>query len=538
MQIKDNPSGARYGKTLVGDHIIGGQLVSPGGEERFLSRNPAYQPDIVGDFPMGSPATVEAACQAARKAFQSWKHTPAPVRGQIIGRVTQILIEKKEMLSRLVTREIGKPLRESRGEVQEAIDTAVFFQGEGRRLYGQTVPSEMRRKELMTYRRPLGVCGMITAGNFPFAVPSWKIIPALICGNTIVWKPSEDAPAIAYAFANVWREAGLPDGVLNVVFGTGAATGQALVDAIDKGLVQKISFTGSTAVGRRIGEVAGRNLQIPSLELGGKNPLVVMPDVDMETAVTAAIWSAYGTGGQRCTSLGNLILHKDIADKFLAKFIDKAKSLTIGDPSAHEDITYGPLIADRFVKNYLAHHDMASKSAKAKCILKGERIVKGSEPAGFKGDAENGLYVTPTIYDNVAIEELLAQTETFGPTVNVIRVSDFDEAMRAANGTPYGLSSGIYTNDPAQRLRFKNEINAGMSSINNSTTGAEAHLPFGGCGWSGNGTRESGMWVVDAYTRWHAVNVDDSGGLQLAQIETEEVAAAKSDNLDALVSMK
>ncbi len=353
----------------------------------------------------------------------------------------------------------------------------------------------------------------------------------------MVWKPSEDAPAVGYSFANVFREAGLPDGVLNVVFGTGPVTGQALVDMMDKGLVQKISFTGSTAVGRRIGEAAGRNLQIPSLELGGKNPLVVMDDADIDAAVTAAIWSAYGTGGQRCTSLGNLILHRPIADEFVGKFIAKAKALVIGDPSLHEDVTYGPLIAERFLVNYLGHHEVAGKSPTAKCLLRGERITGTNAPAGFRGDAANGLYVTPSLYDHVAIGDAIAQTEYFGPTINVIRVADFDEAMRVANGTPYGLSSGIYTNNPVYRLRFKNEINAGMSSLNNSTTGAEAHLPFGGCGWSGNGTRESGVWVIDAYTRWHAVNVDDSGGLQLAQIETEEVAASKGDDLRGLVAM-
>lgn len=536
MRFKNNPGGTRYGKTLVGAHLIDGKLKGEKAAKKILSLNPAWQKDIVGEFPLGGEREVAEACEAAARAFKVWKNVPAPIRGEFIGKIGQLIRDQKEMLSRLLTREIGKPLRESRGEVQEAIDTAAFFQSEGRRLYGQTVPSELRRKSLETHRRPIGVCGLITAGNFPFAVPSWKIIPALICGNTVVWKPSEDAMAVAYAFANIFRAAGLPDGVVNVVYGTGAETGAAVINAIDKGLIQKISFTGSTAIGMKIGEIAGRNLQVPSLELGGKNPMVVMDDADIDAAVTGAIWSAYGTGGQRCTSLGNLILHRKIADKFMKSFVAKAGQLVIGDPNLHEQITYGPLIAERFLKRYLDHHKLAAKSKTAKCLLKGGRITESNAPKSFCGDAKQGLYVTPTIYDHVAIGDALAQTEVFGPTVNVIRVADLDEALAAANGTKYGLSSSIYTNNPQHRLRFRNEITAGMTSINNSTTGAEAHLPFGGNGWSGNGTRESGIWVVDAYTKWQAVNIDDSGGLQLAQIETEGVSTGAAENLDELMS--
>lgn len=535
MTLKDNPAGAQYGKTLVGGHFIGGRL-SGHEAEQLPSLNPAWLDDVVGVFPIGGKAEIEAACHAARKAFRGWAGTPAPIRGELITRLAEILRIHKESLSRLITREIGKPLRESRGEVQEAIDTAVFFQSEGRRLYGQTVPSEMRNKELATFRRPVGVCGLITAGNFPFAVPSWKIIPALLCGNTVVWKPSEDAPATAYAFANIFRMAGVPEGVLNVVYGPGAVTGQALIDAIDAGLIDKMSFTGSTAVGRKIGEVAGRNLQVPSLELGGKNPMIVMDDANLDNAINGAIWAAYGTGGQRCTSLGNLILHRPVADQFVERFVARAKALVIGDPSLHEDITYGPMIASRFMERYLAHHaELAAKSPTATCLLRGERVTAGNVPPGFKGEASKGLYVTPSLYDNVKIGDDIAQTEVFGPTINIIRVDSFDEAIAAANGTHYGLSSAIYTNNPTHRLRFRNEITAGMSSINNSTTGAEAHLPFGGNGWSGNGTRESGVWVIDAYTRWQAVNVDDSGGLQLAQIETEQVEGGEAEDLTGLV---
>ncbi|MCC6547329.1 aldehyde dehydrogenase family protein [Candidatus Sumerlaeota bacterium] len=535
MSLRENPQGKRYGKTLTGAHFIGGKLKGENAKEKFQSLNPSYLKDVVGEFPIGTAKDVDEACVVARDAFKKWRMVPAPIRGEIVGKIGQIFREQKEMLSRLITREIGKPLRESRGEVQEAIDTCAFFQSEGRRLYGQTVPSELRRKELETYRRPLGVCGLITAGNFPFAVPSWKIIPAILCGNTVVWKPSEDASTVAHAFMNVLRAAGLPDGVVNMVHGTGPVTGAAVIDAIDKGLIQKISFTGSSRVGMKIGEVAGRNLQIPSLELGGKNPMIVMDDADIDAAVNGAVWAAFGTAGQRCTSLGNLILHKKIADKFVSSFVKRAQALVIGDPNLDEGIAYGPMISERFMKGYLEHHKLAKKGKNTKCLLEGRRITEKNAPKNFKGDAKNGLFVTPTIYDGVAIGDALAQTEVFGPTVNVIRVADFDEAIAAANGTKYGLSSAIYTNDPVTRLRFKNEISAGMSSINNSTTGAEAHLPFGGTGWSGNGTRESGVWVVDSYTRWHAVNIDDSGGLQLAQIETEETGEGKAEDLSELV---
>lgn len=537
MALAENTKGARYGKSLSGYHIINGKPRGEKSKERFQSINPSFTDDVVGEFPDGSARDIAEACKAAREAFKTWRAVPAPVRGEIIGRIGALLREKKEPLSRLLSREVGKSLKEARGEVQEAIDTAAFFQSEGRRLYGQTVPSELRRKELETFRRPLGVCLMMTACNFPVAVPSWKILPALVCGNTVVFKPSEHGSAVGQVFVQLFEAAGLPTGVLNLVHGRGPTTGAACIDAIDKGLVDKVSFTGSTKIGRLIGEAAGRQLQVPSLELGGKNPLVVMDDADLDSAVAGAFFSGYGTGGQRCTSLGNLILHEKIADKFIKKFLDKIKKeLVIGDPSFNEHIIYGPMMSENFLKGYLAHHKIAKKSKTAKCLLKGERIRGKFEDYGFCGDAAKGMFVTPTLYDHVSIQDELAQTEVFGPTVSIIRVADFDEAIAAANGTPYGLSSAIYTNNPVYRNRFKTEISAGMTSINNSTSGAEAHLPFGGNGWSGNGTRESGIWVIDAYTKWQCVNIDDSGGLQLAQMDVEEVAAATGEDvLDDLI---
>lgn len=506
--------------SIKGGNLINGKVEPVGEQEYFISTNPANQTDEIGRFPESTLGDVERACHAAAAAFELWRKVPAPVRGQVLGRAAALLREHKTSLAQLVTREIGKVPKEALGSVQEAIDTAEFFLSEGRRLYGQTVPSEMRFKELQTYRRPIGVCGIITAGNFPVAVPSWKIIPALLCGNTIVWKPSQDAPATALYFAMILQAAGLPKGVLNVVQG-GASAGQHVVEMVDAGLIQKIAFTGSSAVGKKIGEVCGRNLQVPTLELGGKNPLIVMEDANLNLAIEGALWAAYGTAGQRCTSLGNLILHQSIAAEFTERFLQRVDALTIGDPNIDETVDYGSLIAPRFLEGFLAHFEMGKQDGAT--LLRGSqgRITAENKPDNFVGDPEQGLFVFPALWTDVTINMQIAQTEVFGPTVNILTATDFDEAIAIANGTPYGLSSAIYTNNPTYRHRFKTEIQAGMSSINNSTTGAEAHVPFGGVKASGNGTRESGIWVLDSYTHWQAVNIDDSGDLQLAQIATE-----------------
>ncbi len=530
LGLRDNGS---FTSTVLVQNLIAGEERESLSGARFDARSACDSRDVVGTAPQSTKADVEAACQAAQKAFLTWSTTPAPVRGEIIGRIGAAIVEHKERLAKIVSREIGKTMREGRGEVQEAIDTAHFFQSEGRRLYGQTVPSEMPRKELFTYRRPLGVAGMITAGNFPMAVPSWKILPALLCGNTVVWKPSEDAPVIAYLFARIMEDAGLPPGVVNVVNG-GAAAGQAILDMVDAGLVQKVSFTGSTAVGRKVGEVCGRNLQIPSLELGGKNPMVVLRDADLDNAVEGALFAGFGTAGQRCTSLANLILDEPIAAEFKQKLLKRLEGITIGNPTQGEGMLYGPLIAERFYGKFMEHYEMARADG-AKLLTKGEgRITHDNKPASFVGDPSHGFYVFPAIWDGVKMDMKIAQTEVFGPTINIITVNGLDEAMAAANGTPYGLSSAVYTHDARNILRFKSEIRAGMTSINNSTSGAEAHLPFGGTGWSGNGTRESGVWVLDAYTRWHAVNEDLAGRLQLAQIDVDFGKARAPTDLSAL----
>jgi alpha-ketoglutaric semialdehyde dehydrogenase len=519
--------------TLIASNWIGGRE-APAREATFERRNPANRDDLATLAPQSTRDEVRAACEKARAAQKSWARVPAPRRAQVLMRLAELLVRDKEQLSRFISREMGKPVREARGSVQEAIDTAEFFQSEGRRLYGQTVPSELPNKELFTYRRPIGVVGVITAGNFPIAVPSWKIVPALLCGNAIVWKPSDDAPGVAALFADLWRRAGLPEGVLSVVHGGGAgAAGEFLLEQVDAGLLDKISFTGSTAVGRKIGEVCGRNLQIPSLELGGKNPLVILADADIELAVEGALWASFGTAGQRCTSCGNIIADRRVMPAVREQLVERAKSLKIGNP-LDERVDYGPFINARFLERWIAQRATGLDDG-AELVLDGKRIVAGEEPSRFSGDAARGLYATPRIFDRVKMSMRVAQEECFGPTVNLVEVDGLEAAIAAANATPYGLSSAIYTRDAGAMLRFKEEITAGMTSINNSTTGAEAHLPFGGNGWSGNGTRESGIWVIEAYTHWQAVNVDLAGKLQKAQIDLSDAAPPESPDWSALV---
>ncbi|MFO0567826.1 MAG: aldehyde dehydrogenase family protein [Polyangiaceae bacterium] len=532
METRPQTNGSK--DTLLVGNVIAGKETLPD-KTFFERRSPSNREDVVSVAPLASKDDVRRACEAAREAQKLWGRVPAPQRAQVLTRVAALLSESKEQLSRFVSREMGKPLREARGSVQEAIDTAEFFMSEGRRLYGQTVPSELRDKELFTYRRPLGVVGMITAGNFPIAVPSWKIVPAVLCGNTVVWKPSDDTPGVAGLFLDLWKRAGLPDGVINVVHGGGAGgAGEFLIEMVDEGRIDKVSFTGSTAVGRKIGEVCGRNLQVPSLELGGKNPLVILADADLELAVEGALWASFGTAGQRCTSCGNIIVDKRVAGTVRSELLRRAKALKIGNP-LDESIDYGPFINERFLEKWIEQRAIGLEDG-AELLLDGKRVVAGEEPPGFNGDASRGVYATPRIFDKVKPHMRVFQEECFGPTVNLVEVDGLEEAIAAANGTPYGLSSAIYTRDAKAMLRFKEEIRAGMTSVNNSTTGAEAHLPFGGNGWSGNGTRESGIWVIDSYTRWQAVNVDLAGKLQKAQIDLSDAASAKPRDLGNLIS--
>ena len=515
----ENPNGSPM---IRGYNIIGGQLESASDGSTFESKNPAILADCLGVFPLSTKDDVHRALKSAKAAFPGWSSTPAPTRGQIIGNMGRLLMEHKDDLVRLETREIGKTLKESAGEIQEAIDTCLFFQSEGRRLYGQTVNSELPDKELFTYRRPLGVCGIINACNFPSAVPFWKMIPAIMCGNTCVWKSPQDSPLLSFALARIMHQAGLPDGVVNLIHGKGSGAGQHLVDAVDEGMVNKISFTGSTSVGKMIGEICGRNLVSCSLELGGKNPLVIMPSANLENAVEGAYWAGFGTAGQRCTSLGNLIIHEDIYEDFMERFMEKVRSTKIGDSMSDDDVLYGPMLSEKYALDFLDGLEMCESSGATRIYGEG-RITADSSPTGFVADAESGVYMWPHVYVDVTDEMDCFHEEIFGPAVTVVKAKDFDHALYLANASPYGLSSAIYTNDRLEAYRFKTGIKAGMTGINNSTTGAEAHLPFGGVKGSGNGTRESGIWVIEAYSYWHAVNDELSGKLQLAQMDVDEI---------------
>jgi aldehyde dehydrogenase (NAD+) len=503
--------------------LLGGELAdgAPGGT--LTISDPARLDQTICEAHLGDASTIVDACRIAGAAQPGWAYTPAPTRGRVIQSFGRLVEDNFEALARTITREIGKPISESRGEVQEVVDTCNFFLSEGRRLYGQTVPSEMPDKQLFTFRTPVGVATIVTAGNFPVAVPSWYIVPALVCGNAVVWKPAEYTPATAEAFSQLLLHAGLPPGVFSMVLADGPSTFEGLEQALDAGLVDKIGFTGSTDVGRRIGELAGRHLQTPCLELGGKNPLVVMPDADLDLAVEGSLFSGFGTAGQRCTSLGTVIVHTDVHDDFLERFSKAVSQAAIGDPTA--DVLYGPMISARFCERFESwlelvrpHHTVLGSTGTG-------RITRANPRHGFVGDPEAGLYFHPTIVDGVRADDELATTETFGPIVGVATFETFDEAIALANGHGYGLSSSIYTSDPLTVFRFRERISAAMVSVNNSTSGAEAHLPFGGNGRSGNGSRQSGIWVLDQFTRWQAMNWDYSGHLQKAQMDVADVEA-------------
>jgi aldehyde dehydrogenase (NAD+) len=505
-------------RSLVGGEPVDG---APGG--RFTVSNPARLDDTIGDVDLGDASTIAAACVVAGGAQPGWAATPAPTRGRVVQHFGRLVEDNFEALARTITREIGKPIRESRGEVQEVVDTCNFFLSEGRRLYGQTVPSEMPDKQLFTFRTPVGVAAIVTAGNFPVAVPSWYIVPALVCGNAVVWKPAEYTPATAEAFSQLLLHAGLPPGVFSMVLADGNSTFDGLERALDAGHVDKIGFTGSTEVGRRIGELAGRHLQTPCLELGGKNPLVVMPDADLDLAVEGALFSGFGTAGQRCTSLGTVIVHADVHDDFLERFSKAVSQAAIGDPTT--DVLYGPMISARFCERFESwlelvrpHHTVLGSTGTG-------RITASNPRQGFVGDPEAGLFFHPTVVDGLRADDELATTETFGPIVGIATFDTFDEAIALANGHGYGLSSSIYTSDPLSVFRFRERISAGMVSVNNSTSGAEAHLPFGGNGRSGNGSRQAGIWVIDQFTRWQSMNWDYSGHLQKAQMDVADVDA-------------
>lgn len=507
--------------------VVAGQPVSGG--RTTTSTNPSRLAEVVATVELGSADTFVDACRAARAAQRAWSDVPAPVRGQVVAAIGRLVEENAEALAQLVTREIGKPLAEARGEVQEIADTCAFFLGEGRRLYGQTVPSEMPDKQLFTFRNPVGVAAIVTAGNFPVAVPSWYLVPALLCGNAVVWKPAEYAAASAHALYELFAHAGLPAGVLNLVQADGADTFAGLETALGAGLVDKVGFTGSTEVGAKIGELCGRFLQAPCLELGGKNPMLVTENAALDLAVEGALFSGFGTAGQRCTSLGTVIVHESVHAEFVRRYAEAVSHAVIGDPT--RDVLYGPMLDERFANRYekflgwiRPHHTVLGSSAVG-------RIGADAPREGFVGEPGDGLFYHPVVLDGVRPDDEVFGEETFGPLVGITTYTKLDEAIELANAPGYGLSAAIYTTDPQQVFTFRRGIGAGMVSVNNSTSGAEAHLPFGGNGKSGNGSRQSGQWVLDQFTRWQAVNWDYSGRLQKAQMDTATLTGDPSFRL-------
>ena len=485
------------------NRIGGGRLPAASGAT-FEIRSPT-DGSLVATAPASSAAEVDAAVAAAGAAFARWRSVPAPARGEILLKAALVLERRKEELALCMAREMGKRLEEARGDVQEAIDTAHYAGTEGRRLFGRTAPSELSSKLGFTVRRPIGVAAVITAWNFPVAVPSWKIFPALVCGNAVVWKPAEEAPAVADLFAAALEEAGLPPGVLNLVHGDGEGAGAPLV--AHRG-VALISFTGSSPVGRRVAEIAGRTLKHVSLELGGKNPVVVMPDADLELAVDGLLWGAFGTAGQRCTATSRLIAVGDAADRLLPRLLARARELRLGDPlDPATDV--GPLIS--------AAHRERVHACVAGAVRAGARLLCGGEPSRDPRLAP-GWFYPPTVLE-AERGTPIALEEVFGPVLAVLRAGSLDAAIEIANEVEYGLSSSIYTADVGAAMRAVEQLDAGITYVNAPTIGAEAHFPFGGVKQTGNGHREGGWAPYEFFSEVKTVYVDYSGRLQRAQID-------------------
>jgi alpha-ketoglutaric semialdehyde dehydrogenase len=487
-------------------NYINGQWLPSNTRDTAESRNPADWRELVATFPRSTSSDVDAAADAARQAYHSWRLVPAPARAELIFRVGELLLQKKEELAYLMSREMGKPLTEARGDVQEGIDCAFYYAGEGRRLFGQTTPSELANKFAMTVRMPVGVCALITPWNFPLAIPCWKAMPALVCGNTIILKPAKDTPACATLLIQTFHEAGFPPGVVNLIHGSGGEIGRELVAHPG---IDLVSFTGSSKTGADVGEIAGRTHKRVCLEMGGKNAQVVMEDADLDLALEGALWGAFGTTGQRCTATSRLILHRDIKAEFTERLLEKTAKLTLGAGiDAETDI--GPLINSsqrERVRRYMG----VARDEGAKILIGGD-IAREEE-------LQYGYFFQPTIFDEVKPKMRVAREEIFGPVVSLLEVNSFEDAIAILNDTPYGLSSSIYTRDVNRAFQAMRDVEAGITYINGPTIGAEVHLPFGGVKQTGNGHREAGSTALDVFSEWKTVYVDFSGRLQRAQID-------------------
>jgi alpha-ketoglutaric semialdehyde dehydrogenase len=505
-RARSNKSSSRTGANTYHNYI-NGQWVPSSSGEWSENRNPADTRDLIGRFPQSSQDDVDEAVAAARQAFDGWRRTPAPKRAELLFKLGEILVRDKQQLTADMTREMGKVLKEAGGDVQEAIDCTYYTAGEGRRLHGFTTPAEMPNKFAMCVRQPVGLCGLITPWNFPMAIPSWKLIPALVCGNTVVIKPAEDTPLSTYNLIKACEEAGLPRGVVNLVMGHGSVVGSRLTD---HPAVRLISFTGSTETGRLVASACADRNAICSLEMGGKNAIIVMDDADVDNAVEGAIWGAFGTSGQRCTASSRLIVHKKVYKQFSNKLVERAKALRIGN-GADRAVEVGPVINQDAVEKIMNYIDVGRYEDGATLACGGHHLTKG--------DYGHGYFIEPSVFTDVAPDMRIAQEEIFGPVTAVIPARSLDEAIEIANGVQYGLSAAIYTQDVNRAFHAMNEMYTGIFYVNSSTIGAEVHLPFGGTKGTGNGHREAGTQVLDIFSEWKSVYVDYSGTLQRAQID-------------------
>jgi len=488
-------------------NLIGGKWVPAASGQTFENRNPADRDDLVGLYPKSGKADVDAAVAAAKKAFPGWKNTPAPRRAEALYAAGEILKRDKEKLARLMTREMGKVLAETRGDVQEAIDMAFLAAGEGRRLFGFTTPSELSNKFAMCIRQPVGVCAFVTPWNFPMAIPAWKSMAALIAGNTIVIKPATDTPASVVALARVFEEAGLPPGVFNVVMGSGGEVGDPLVQHPD---VKVVSYTGSTEVGRRISQACAPTFKRLHLEMGGKNAILVMDDADVDLAVDGAVWGAFGTTGQRCTASSRLLVHRGIYKEFLDKLVARVQKLRVGN-GLDEKNDMGPCVSEK-QRDTVAKYVEIGKAEGARLVTGGEKLAGG--------DLARGWFHAPTVFADADATMRVAVEEIFGPVTTVVPISSLEEGIRVANSVAYGLSGSIYTQDVNTAFAAMRDFETGIFYVNSSTIGAEVHLPFGGIKDTGNGHREAGIAGLDVFTEWKSIYVDFSGKLQKAQIDT------------------
>ena len=486
-------------------NYINGKWVN--GQNTFQTINPANE-EVVANIAQAELPDVDAAVHAATEAFRSWRLVPAPLRGEMLFQVGDILKQKKEELAQLLTRDMGKVIAEARGDVQEAIDMAYFMGGEGRRLLGYTAPVEMPNKFGMAVRDPAGVVGLITPWNFPIAVPSWKIFPALVAGNTIIWKPSPETPAISAAFVKVFEEAGIPAGVFNLLMAPGADVAKALVNHPN---VRVLSFTGSTTTGRAIAEAAGRLNKKLSLEMGGKNAILVIDDADIELVTDSTLWAAFGTTGQRCTAASRLIVQKAIVGKVKESLVERTKKLKLGD-GLDPNVQVGPVINKAALERI---HNCVQIGQK-----EGARVLVGASVADVNG---KGFFYSPTLFDGVKPGSTLEAEEIFGPVLSIIEVDSLEEAIEVNNRSQYGLSTSIFTQDVNRAFTAMRDIATGLVYINHGTTGAEIQFPFGGVRGTGNGHREAGQAALEVFTEWKSIYVDYSGKLQRAQIDNRDL---------------